>query len=131
MPTEAHPPSAAATAGDSDDQARAQIARTEKAEADSRAEEARVAKAARAFDLRRVIGGLFVVYGLILTVLGLFASDEDRAKAAGVNVNLWAGLAMLAAGLAFAAWALWRPLRPERSATETTEATEATDADAA
>ena len=48
-------------------------------------------KAANLFDLRRIIGGLFVVYGLLLTLLGLFDSQEEIDKAAGVNINLWAG----------------------------------------
>ena len=102
-----------AVTGDDDDQARAQIERTELAEAESRQQERRAAEAARVFDLRRVIGGLLALYGLILTVLGLVGPAEDRTKAAGLNVNLWAGLAMLAAGLAFVAWAVARPLRPD------------------
>jgi hypothetical protein len=65
------------------------------------------------FDLRMVIGGLLALYGLVLTVLGLFASDAARAKAAGVNINLWAGLAILAGGAVFLAWARLRPLRAE------------------
>ena len=65
------------------------------------------------FDLRRIIGGLFVVYGLLLTVLGLFDSQEEIDKAAGVNINLWAGLGMLAFGVLMIAWALWRPLTEE------------------
>ena len=70
----------------------------------------RVAKAANLFDLRRIIGGLFVAYGLLLFVLGLFDSQEDIDKAAGVNINLYAGLGMLVFGLLFIAWALLRPL---------------------
>jgi hypothetical protein len=65
------------------------------------------------FDLRRIIGGLFVLYGLLLTILGLFDSQEEIDKAAGVNINLWAGLGMLAFGLLMIAWALWRPLTEE------------------
>jgi hypothetical protein len=65
------------------------------------------------FDLRMVIGGLLVLYGAVLTVLGLVAADDARAKAAGININLWAGLAILAGGAVFLAWALLRPLRAE------------------
>jgi hypothetical protein len=65
------------------------------------------------FDLRRIIGGLFVFYGLLLTVLGLFDSQEEIDKAAGVNINLWAGLGMLVFGLLMLAWALSRPLSEE------------------
>ena len=46
-------------------------------------------------------------------MLGLFASDAARAKAAGININLWAGLAILVGGAIFVAWALLRPLRAE------------------
>jgi hypothetical protein len=49
----------------------------------------------------------------VLTGMGLFASAASRAKAAGININLWAGLAMLAAAGVFLAWALLRPLRAE------------------
>ena len=73
----------------------------------------RVAQAANLFDLRRIIGGLFVVYGLLLTVLGLFDSQKEIDKAAGVNINLWAGLGMLVVGLLFITWALTRPLADE------------------
>ena len=31
---------------------------------------------------------MFVAYGLLLTVLGLFDSQEEIDKAAGVNINL-------------------------------------------
>jgi sulfite exporter TauE/SafE len=73
----------------------------------------RAAQAANLFDLRRIIGGVFVVYGVLLTVLGLFDSQEEIDKAAGVNINLWAGLGMLVFGLLMIAWALWRPLSEE------------------
>jgi drug/metabolite transporter (DMT)-like permease len=70
-------------------------------------------RAANLFDLRRIIGGLFVVLGVLLTILGLFDSQEEIDKAAGVNINLWAGLGMLVFGLLFVAWALLRPLSEE------------------
>lgn len=63
------------------------------------------------FDLRFVLAFLFLVYGIVVTVMGIgFTTDADRAKADGWNVNLWSGLAMLAVGLIFAAWAWWRPV---------------------
>ncbi|MEU1176669.1 hypothetical protein ABZ464_03295 [Streptomyces sp. NPDC005820] len=65
--------------------------------------------AARIFDLRRIIGGLFVLYGVILTLTGLTDSDAEIDKAQGININLWTGLGMLALGVFFLAW-LW--LRP-------------------
>jgi hypothetical protein len=70
-------------------------------------------RAANLFDLRRIIGGVFVVYGVLLTVLGLFDSQEEIDKAAGVNINLWAGLGMLVFGILMIVWALTRPLGDE------------------
>ncbi|GII21486.1 hypothetical protein [Planosporangium mesophilum] len=66
---------------------------------------------ARLFDVRRVIGGLFVLYGLVITVVGLFDSPAEIRKAAGVRINLWTGLAMLALGAGFLLWMRLRPLK--------------------
>jgi hypothetical protein len=96
------------TGSDSEDEAREQIAETEEAEARDRA-----SGMASLFDLRMVIGGLLTLYGIVLTVLGLFASSDTKAKAAGININLWAGLVILAGGAVFLAWARLRPLRAE------------------
>ena len=65
------------------------------------------------FDLRTIIGGLFTLYGVFLTIYGLFDSDADVQKAAGVRINLWTGLGMLALGLAFLTWVKLRPLTVE------------------
>ena len=65
--------------------------------------------AAKLFDIRLMIGGLFVVYGVLLTVAGFFTSDAELQKAAGININLWLGLGMLVLGLLFL---LWRRLDP-------------------
>ncbi|MED7925746.1 hypothetical protein SMD20_15935 [Nonomuraea sp. LP-02] len=46
-------------------------------------------------DIRMVIGGLFLVYGVILIVAGVL----------GEAVNLWTGLAMAVFGGLFVAWA--------------------------
>ncbi|WCN06743.1 hypothetical protein [Streptomyces sp. M92] len=68
--------------------------------------------AARLFDIRRIIGGLFVVYGVIVTIAGLVATDDEIDKAQGVNINLWTGLGMLVLGLFFLAWLKLRPTAP-------------------
>jgi hypothetical protein len=73
----------------------------------------RAMQAANLFDLRRIIGGLFLLYGIVLTILGLTDSDAEVAKAAGVRINLWAGLGMIAFALLFIAWSVWRPLGRE------------------
>lgn len=77
------------------------------------ADEAPRSAAARLFDIRLLIGGLFVLYGIMLTVAGFFTSDKDRAKAAGLNINLWLGIGMLVVGVVFLAWFRLRPLRVE------------------
>jgi hypothetical protein len=74
---------------------------------------ATAAKAANRFDIRRIIGGLFLVYGAILLVIGLAGSDAVKHKAAGVNVNLWTGLGMLVFGVLMVFWALSRPTVPD------------------
>jgi hypothetical protein len=67
-------------------------------------------RAANLFDLRRIIGGVFVFYGVLLTIVGLTDSDAEIHKASGININLWAGLGMLALGILFLIWAFTRPL---------------------
>jgi hypothetical protein len=67
-------------------------------------------QAANTFDLRRIIGGLFLLYGVVLTIVGLTDGSAEVAKAAGVRINLWAGLGMLVLGALFIAWGLLRPL---------------------
>jgi hypothetical protein len=71
------------------------------------------ATASRLFDLRTLIGALFVLYGLLLTVVGLFDNDEEIAKADGIRINLWLGLSMLLLGVLFLLWVRLRPLRIE------------------
>jgi len=82
--------------------------------------EDRELRAATLFDIRRIIGGLFLLYGITLTVLGLDASDADLRRADGVNVNLLVGIVLLVMSACFIAWALWRPLcrELERAAAE-------------
>ncbi|EOD70565.1 hypothetical protein [Amycolatopsis vancoresmycina] len=66
---------------------------------------------AGAFDIRLIIALLIGVYGVILTIMGIWVtSAEEIAKAAGVNINLWAGIGMLVVAALFVVWALVRPL---------------------
>jgi hypothetical protein len=67
--------------------------------------------AARLFDVRNVIGGLFTLYGVIITIVGLLDRPAAVHKAQGVRINLWLGLALLGLGLLFV---LWRILSPPR-----------------
>jgi hypothetical protein len=76
-------------------------------------DEAATARAANRFDIRRLIGGVFVLYALILIALGIFGSAASKHKAAGININLWTGLGMLIFGALMIFWALSRPTVPE------------------
>jgi hypothetical protein len=69
--------------------------------------------ASKLFDIRVLIGGLFTLYGLLLTGYGFFTSSTELQKAAGININLWLGLGMLALGLLFLLWVRLSPLRHE------------------
>lgn len=66
----------------------------------------------RLFDVRSVIGWLFVAYGVIVGVLGLFDDQAEIDKAEGVRINLWMGLAMLALGLGMLLWLRLNPPKP-------------------
>jgi len=66
---------------------------------------------AGAFDIRTFIAVLIGIYGVVLVVMGLVAtSDAELQKAAGLNINLWAGIGMLVFAAAFQAWAMLRPV---------------------
>jgi hypothetical protein len=76
-------------------------------------DEAEAARMANRFDIRRLIGAVFVLYGLILLALGIFGSHAVKTKAAGININLWTGIGMLIFGGLMIFWALARPVEPE------------------
>jgi hypothetical protein len=76
-------------------------------------EEIAAARAANRFDIRRIIGGLFILYSLILIALGIFGSSQIKHKAAGINVDLYTGIGMLVFGGLMIFWALSRPTAPE------------------
>ncbi len=78
---------------------------------------------AGAFDIRVVIALLVGVYGVVLTILGIIADPAEVAKADGLNINLWGGIAMLVFAAVFVLWSRVRPIvvpaeSPETSATE-------------
>lgn len=69
--------------------------------------------AANLFDLRTIIAVLFLVYGLVLLIMGLVSTDAaDLAKTGGSNINLDMGIGMLVVAVLFGAWVLLRPLKP-------------------
>ncbi|MBV9672019.1 MAG: hypothetical protein JO076_04245 [Verrucomicrobia bacterium] len=64
-------------------------------------------------DLRYPLGFLFMVFGVILTLFGLFSDQAMNARSLSINVNLWWGLLMLLFGLLMYFFA-WRTDRAER-----------------
>jgi hypothetical protein len=76
-------------------------------------DEARAARIANRFDIRRIIGGLFLLYGVILVVTGIVGSHTVKNKASGINIDLWTGIAVVVVGIMMIAWALLRPTAPE------------------
>src|SRR5579884_2717027 len=82
--------------------------------------EAPQSAAARLFDLRSVIGGLFVIYGIMLTVAGFSTSHKDLVKASNININLWMGIGMLIVGALFLVWWRLNPIRPAEPPSGTT-----------
>jgi hypothetical protein len=84
-------------------------------EGSSEPDEAPVSGAARLFDLRILIAGLFLVYGVILIVVGIFDTASEVQKADGIRINVWTGIGMALLGAVFALWVKLRPLTPTPS----------------
>jgi hypothetical protein len=57
-------------------------------------------------DLRLPIGSLFLIFGIVLTLFGLFGPKEIYAQSLGINVNLDWGAVMLVFGGLMAGFAL-------------------------
>jgi hypothetical protein len=57
-------------------------------------------------DLRFPLGLLFFVFGVMLTLFGLFTDRATYERSLYINVNLWWGLVMLLFGglMFYAAW---------------------------
>jgi hypothetical protein len=67
-------------------------------------------KKAGLFDIRNIIGLLLLVYGVILVIVSFSTSEAEKARADGVNANLWVGLALLVVGALMVVWAVTRPI---------------------
>lgn len=68
------------------------------------------------FDIRRIVGALLGIYGVVLLVTGLVGTSSDEVdRSAGVNANLWSGIVLLLAAAFFLVWAHLRPtvLQPD------------------
>jgi hypothetical protein len=76
-------------------------------------DEAEAVRKANMFDIRRLIGGLFAIYGVILLVLGLVGSHTVKHKAHDINIDLWTGIGMLVFAAFMIAWGFLRPVMPE------------------
>lgn len=66
--------------------------------------------ASKLFDIRILIGSLFVLYGVMLIVASFFTTETEKSKASDLNINLWLGIGMLIVGLLFLLWFRLRPL---------------------
>ena len=63
------------------------------------------------FDIRTFIGALLGVYGVILVLTGIFATDKTQlAKTDQFNINVVAGILMIATCAFFVMWARLRPV---------------------
>ncbi|TQM31024.1 hypothetical protein [Nocardia bhagyanarayanae] len=70
------------------------------------------------FDIRTIVGALLGSYGVILVITGLVHdTGAEEAKTGGINVNVWAGVGMIAVALVFLVWVLLRPVVPAESET--------------
>lgn len=77
------------------------------------------ASAVRLFDVRRIIGVLFVIYGVVVLIMGITDGPAAIHKAQGVNINLWTGIGMLVLGVLFLLWMAVRPAKaPDRATVE-------------
>ncbi len=66
--------------------------------------------AAELVDVRRIIGGLVLPYGVILLVAGLVDGPAASKKAAGIDISIWTGPGMAVFGAFFLLWMRLRPL---------------------
>lgn len=66
-------------------------------------------RATAALDIRNFIGTLLGLYGIVLTLMGLFG-DTELQKTGGLNANLWAGVFLLVGAGIFLGWAKARPV---------------------
>jgi uncharacterized membrane protein len=66
-------------------------------------------------DIRLPIGLMFSIFGLILSIYGLFTNSNSvmYAKSLSINVNLWMGLFMLVFGGIMLYFALRKGLKKE------------------
>jgi hypothetical protein len=76
-------------------------------------EKRRLIASTRRFDLRRILGALFLLYGVLTTIVGLVNGAADLKKTGGIAINLWAGIAMIVVGALFLIWDRLSPVPEE------------------
>lgn len=76
-------------------------------------EAAALVKSTRRFDLRRILGALFVFYGVVVLIIGLINNSSDMKQTGGIAINIWTGAAMLVLGLLFFVWDRLAPVPEE------------------
>jgi uncharacterized membrane protein len=66
-------------------------------------------------DIRLPIGLMFTIFGLLISVYGIFTNSDTElyAKSLSINVNLWMGLFMLAFGGIMLYFALRKGLKKQ------------------
>jgi hypothetical protein len=72
----------------------------------------------RLLDLRFVIALMFLIFGVLVTLAGVFADQESIDKAAGINISLWTGLGMLVLSGVFFLWLAKAPVEVAHSRSE-------------
>lgn len=82
---------------------------------DFSAEERKLVAETRRFDLRRIMGALFVVFGAIVFITGLVTvgGTDELKRTGGIAINLWTGGAMLVLGVLFFVWDRFAPVPAE------------------
>ena len=70
------------------------------------------------FDIRNIVGSLLLVYGVILLIVSFSTSEAEKARADGVNANLWMGIVLTVVGLLMIGWAVTRPIVIDEEALE-------------
>lgn len=75
-------------------------------------------KKAGLFDIRNIIGLLLLVYGVILLIVSFSTSEAEKARADGVNANLWMGIVLTVVGVLMIVWAVTRPIVIDEEALE-------------
>jgi hypothetical protein len=70
------------------------------------------------FDIRTIIGALLGIYGVILLFTSFTTSEAEKARADGINANLWVGLSLMVMGSFMIAWAIKRPVEVDEEQLE-------------